>query len=243
MSTNLSEFYHGFEVHLKFRDRVLAGLPKRKDLLADMISANMKFVDDDKPPFDQVLEEDATAVGAVEPDEAVDLDAYCRVFERNAFGPAIVDRQIKALMREAAVGLRLVSTWGFRDSIAEYCVVGPIGTGAGPRQRRINFTDDAGVTRAEPDGTVDLAGNVMTRQGKRDIVSRSEYIERAALCFEVWVLETQMKAVGKRKAVITPVDMENMWAIAGEIGLGAGRSLGYGTFDVTHYRDMGGGKD
>jgi hypothetical protein len=82
-----------------------------------------------------------------------------------------------------------------------------------------------------PDGIDERPISVMTRQGPRTAIKRSEYVLRPFVTFDVCILHD-----GIGKGIIGPRELAGILDLAQWLGLGADRSQGSGTFSVESVR-------
>jgi len=202
--------YKRYQVELRFRDKILGGIPVAKELIEPWLRARGM----EEKAIKEVAEDVAEAVGAV---PAAEVERAWTTFKRDDKGIYIEERQIKALLREAAFVLRLTQKRGLRDTIAHGVFTEP---------DRIYLTRD-GQQITAPDGVIEGPIHVMTAQGPRSSLKRQDYIEKAEAQFTLMVAGP---STGEQ--TISVRDLAEMWIHAQDIGLGASRSQGYGKFSV-----------
>ncbi len=197
-----SKLYVIYRVTIMFRDKIFGGQPKSREILEKWIESKGEMP---REP----MEEKEKVLDLEEETEQV----WCG-FRRNGEGIYIRDFQVEALLSQCGTTLGItVKTRGSKGIIQHGLHVGP---------REIHFLD-----KHEADGYDDIAGHVMTPQGKRSILKRCDYVRHAELSFELKLLEGQKK--------LTEKDLLKMLHLGQENGLGSCRSMGGGKFDVIEF--------
>jgi len=207
--------YKRYHVTIKFRDKILGGIPVAKELLEPWLRGRGVPEGEVEPLAEKVAEE----VGAVEAAEKI--EKAWTTFKKDNKGMYIEERQIKGLLREAAFVLRLTAKRGLRDTIAHGVFTEP---------DKIYLSRDFGEILLVPDGAIETPIHVMTAQGPRSSLKRQDYAEHAEIEF---VLKVGGPPRGEQ--TITEKNLEELWEHAQDIGLGASRSQGYGKFNVEWY--------
>jgi len=197
-------------VEIEFRDKILGGIPKAEKLIEPWLKSRGVPSKAAKELAEEIKQD-------VETVEDLVASAWTG-FKIDETGPYIEERQVKALLKEAAFVLGLTKKARFKDSIAHGLFVKP---------ERIHFFRD-GNPVGKPDGSDESAIHVMTRRGPRAALKRSDYVERGSCMFEVWVAGP----------TITGKDLETLFTLGQEIGLGASRSQGYGKFDLKRFEPL-----
>jgi len=204
--------FRKYRVEIRFRERILGGIPKAKELIVPWLKGRgvpAKAVEE--------LAEEVEAEVEALPREDLET-AVWTTFKRDGDGVYIEERQIKALLKEAAFVLGLTRKARFRDSVAHGLFVKP---------ERIHLTR-GGEQVKEPDGYIESAIHVMTARGPRSALKRCDYVEKVDAGFEVWVAAP----------AITKEDLKQLFTLGQEIGLGASRSQGYGKFTVRRFEPV-----
>jgi len=153
-----------YEVTLQFRDKIVGGIPKSKEMIEGWLqSRNMGDL------VDQTIKEMGDQLDEI-------IDTMWTGFKADERGLYIETRQIKAMFKEAANIIRhAIKFQGFmRARIAEKVFIYP---------DRVYL----GVT--EPTGWEEKPIHVMTRQGPRDALKRYDYVERPMITFNLKVLD------------------------------------------------------
>ena len=139
-------------------------------------------------------------------------------------GLYIETRQVKAMLKQSASLLRITTQKiGSKQILAEGMEV----KGLPPTPERLYLGCE------QPDGHNEGPIHVKTAQGPRTSIKRVDYVERAELRFEIWVLKT----AAQEKRHIGKADLERILTHAQENGLGADRSQTRGKFDVVKFGD------
>jgi len=199
-------------VRIRFRDRVLGGIPKAKELLVPWLKSR-GIPSDAAKELAEEIEEEVEAVSA----EDIETAAWT-TFKRDKEGIYLEERQVKALLKEAAFVLGLTKKARFRDSISHGLFVKP---------EQIHLRREGEFVK-QPDGSIESAIHVMTRRGPRSALKRCDYVEKGEAEFEVWVAAP----------VVTGKDLERLFTLGQEIGLGASRSQGYGKFTLVKFQPI-----
>jgi len=199
-------------VRIRFRGKILGGIPKSKELIEPWLRGRGVPSSAAK----ELAEEIASEVESETLEEQV--EAAWTGFKKDEAGPYIEERQIKALLKEAAFVLGLTKKARFKDSIAHGVFVKP---------EKIHFMKGKKPVK-KADGHVESAIHVMTRRGPRSALKRCDYIEKGECTFHIWVAAP----------AVTEKDLEKMLKLGEEIGLGASRSQGYGKYDMTTFKPI-----
>lgn len=217
-----SSLYDRYRVAIAIRERIDGGTPKDPKLIEAWVKARTGH--DDAETQKQIEEHmpDVTAAS----DEVA--EGMWTTFKRNKIGIYVETRQVKAMLRECAVvlgitkkkrGSRQIIQHGFevrgRDGGSKIYLEGRDG-------------EDLEIFDEEK------AIHVMTAQGPRSAIKRTDYATNAVLEFEIWVLTTKTQETRHLGAK----DIETMLSLAQEDGLGANRSQGSGKFDVTRFEPL-----
>jgi len=208
----LQDLYKKYFAVIQFRDQVLGGIPKAKDLIEFWLRSRGLSGRDLKA----VAQETAIEVQAKET-ENHEIRNWTS-FKKDREGLFIEERQIKALLKEAAYVLRLSRIVGFRDSISHGVFVKP---------EKIHLLR-AGKPLHEPDGYVERPIHVLTRQGPRTSVVRQDFVLKPHSSFDLVVASPLVKFE----------DLQRLLRLGEEIGLGASRSQGYGKFVIKELKSI-----
>lgn len=210
MSRNL---YDRYAVTIAFREWLCGGTPRNQELIEAWVKA--------RTGHDDALTKQQTAEALAALTDQVAEKSWIG-FPADDRGLFVWSRQVKALFREAATMLRITTQkMGSKQIFQHGFEIKEPGTGG----------DRLHLDRKEADGTDESPIHVVTAQGPRTALRRMDYVTKAKLSFEIWVLRTEAaekRHVGKEEIV-------KMLAFCQENGLGASRSQGYGKFDVVEF--------
>jgi len=208
----LQDLYRKYAATIQFRDQVLGGIPKAKDL-TKLWPRSKGFSGRQPKPFAQKTTLEAQGK------ERENLETRNWTgFKKDRDGLFIEERQIKALLKEAAYVLRLLRMPGLRDSISHGVFVKP---------ERIRFLR-AGQPLRKPDGYVERPIHVLTRQGPRTSIVRQDLVLKPYSSFNLIVASPLLEFE----------DVEKLLRLGQEIGLGASRSQGFGKFVVEEFKPI-----
>jgi len=196
------ELYKKYRVKIKFRDKILGGIPKNPEMIKGWLAGR-------KVPKEEINER---AEKIAEEVQATEEEKAWTGFKSDKKGIYIEPRQIRAMLKEAAFVKRMTRTPGFRDSINHGLFIKP---------EKIYLTRD-GKEIKEPDGYEEKPIHVIGPRGKRTELKREDFVEKAEAEFEIWDATT----------VITKKDLQIMLTLGQEIGLGSSRSQDFGKFDI-----------
>jgi hypothetical protein len=208
-----SKLYDIYSVTVRARNRICGGMPKNKDLLRGWIAATTEH--DDATTDGQVA--DARAA-LLEPTEEKSWNGFRGDPE---LGLYVECRQLKALFKEAATMLRMTTDKRGSKQIFQH----------GFEVKAPDGSDRIYLGTKEPTAFAEGPIHVQTAQGPRTAIKRVDYVERAELSFEVWVLSTHASETRH----IGEADVVEMLRFGQENGFGADRSQGHGKFDVTAF--------
>lgn len=242
MSTSTATMFTRYQVRLRTRNRLVGGLPKSAKLIEGWLQRNAPAaglqthigVDDATgaevtAPLsaEQAVAETLAKTRAA---EAEQVKAVWTGFAQDGQGLYLEARCVKSMFKEAANVMRaLLETSGptngrhrdpgkrfknYRSKLAERVFV---------EGNRV----DLGAK--EPDGTEDRPIHVMTPQGPRTALKRYDYVEPRELAFTVKVLKDEL---------VDEDVLRLLLEYAGENGLGADRSQGFGTFDLVELSEI-----
>lgn len=208
--------YDRYRVQIKFRSWLCGGMPRNKDLIRTWVEAQTEHADEETNKQVAELEETVNEVS----------EKCWNGFPEGDEGLFIWTRQVKALFRECSTVLGMTREKRGSKQIIQHAfeVKGTHGLDL----QRIYLGKKA------PDGTEEKAIHVMTAQGPRSALRRTDYVEGVELTFEVWVLGTsaqESRHIGEK-------DIVRLLTLAQENGLGACRSQGHGKFDVVEFEKI-----
>jgi hypothetical protein len=211
--------WHKYEVEIRLRDRIVGGIPIIPEGAdrADMYEkwARGQGVENDKN-FEKSLPE-ALADDPDMPTTAEEVEGLETGFRRDENGLYIECRQPKAMLKEAAQRLGYyVQKRGSKQVLQHDLIV-----------RALDGSQKLYLDATEPSGKDARPISVVTRQGPRTAIKRFEYATQPTLVFRVHIL-----AEGIGEGIIDYEKLHDMLEFAQELGLGADRSKGEGTFDL-----------
>ena len=196
---------------------IAGGLPVDPRLIEAWQQANWKRNAKLLPGDPETAEEAAVRTAELVsglPSEETGWTTFARDHERRL---CIEGRQVKAAMKEASNILRLAlpeskngKPQAWRSRCAEQVFVA----------ERLLVLQPG---RTEPDDMLERPIHVMTAQGPRDAIKRTD------LCYD-WSLVCTLKVLSAKGALFTRDVLDTLFEYAGENGLGADRSQGFGRF-------------
>ncbi len=209
------------QITIKFRDKILAGVPASDDMLDYFMNARHMS---DKEKADLKSRVQDGKLTDAEKDEIKNM-AHC-VFEKDSEGQLCVwAANLKAMIREIMVCTGLTQrrpnkkageeSAGGRQLMQHTTHIDPL---------RCVFHRD-GKPLMKPDGYVDRIKHISDAAGQRSAIGRHDYIDKAELTF---ILRWPTKG----DKIFTEDDMKMVLAMCQENGLGASRSQSFGRFDV-----------
>jgi hypothetical protein len=235
-----SSLFVTYRARLRFRDRVVGGTPSNPKLIEGWLRAKMGVSQQEevRSLTQQTLRElglegelfdgeDVRFETLAAASEAIAKNSNTTMFKRDAAGLYVESRAVKAMLKEATAILFPGSNKGAGVEMNGAATVHKWGqTGKAPRSAAAEWIfvnpDHIGLGVIEPSG-IDLSiGHINGPQGARSTLDYYEYVERAAIEFEVLVLQDRVPAER----------WPEIWRYAQEMGLGAKRSQGFGRFDV-----------
>ena len=229
---NARALYDIYFVEIQIRDKICGGMPKNKDLIEAWVKSTTKY--NDEQTIAQTDEARAVLLEEV-------TERSWNGFPGDENGIFLWARQIKALFKECATMLRLtVAKSGSKQILQHGFEIKSPDAKAVNADRiylhgAVPATDRSpcGVVGPKPkaDGFYEGPIHVQTAQGPRSAIKRVDYVEKALVKFEVWVLATaagESRHVGRK-------ELEKMLTFGQENGLGADRSQGMGKFNVVKF--------
>lgn len=203
-----------YTVVIRFRDRLVGGVPiaapetDREKLYGSWQRGQQVESDGTSPTLTETLVSDE--------DMPVD-ELTGQGFKRDQDGLYIEARQVKAMLKEAAQRLGIVKNVRGSRQVLQHDL----------HVRALDGGQKIHVGRDEPDGVDERPISVITPQGPRTSLKRYEYITEPELAFEIRLL-----AGGIGNGLIDADTLHDMLELGSELGLGADRSQGEGTFDL-----------
>lgn len=214
--------YQKYAVELQFREKVYGGLPKHPDLL-DEHGRRLAGADDE---FLAKLKEEVAADEELTEVQLKELaEKSWTGFKSDAKGLYMSDYQIKAMLKMANDTLKLKGYTASKKQTMQH--------GLFVKPAKLHFIpSDTAVGRVtKPDGFDERAGTVRdVRTGQsRSIIRRADYVERATLLFEVWVVDNK---------AWPEAELRSAFELGQEIGLGSMRSYETGKFDLLKFEKI-----
>lgn len=231
--------YNKFRIRLKIRDKILGGIPKAESSTKWLLdSLNMSDIEEAEQ---QIIRTRLTKVVVDAQDDIDALESEIQAaiaeqkkkiatgFRSNEQGIYIGGHMIKALLRDSCEGLGMSGKKGGIANYKQYF-----------KKALIVKPDEIplGVKQANGDGQIGeeiTMGHVIGMQGPRSIIRFNDFVSKPVINFEIWV-----PAFGSK---ITLKKLTALLEHGGEIGLGSGRSLNYGKYDVELVEQFEGGGD
>lgn len=236
------EVFATYAAELRFRDRVVGGIPSNPKLIEAWLRTKMGITAEEEVMAltvetlrdlgiePEVLDESGaqTFDTLAQASEAIAKKSHLTMFKRDEAGLYLESRIVKAMLKEQVAVLYpgSVAAATDRESAAELRAHRWGQTGKGPKAAIAEWCvidpDRIPLGVAEPTG-IDLSvGHVTGPQGPRSTLDLYEYVERAAVSFTVMVLQDRVR----------DLYWPHIWLAAQEGGLGSKRSQGFGRFDL-----------
>ena len=208
-----------YDLKMRFRDRLMGGIPKNPDLIGDWLKARM--------PSDAAIAKRTVAGEAIssvetltkeveQTIEAVEERAWTG-FQSDDHGLFVRQDHIKAHFKDCGNVLRvLAEVTAFRSKIADRVF---------PEPPRIYLYSQ--VTEdifSEPDGYWEHPVHVMTPRGKRSALKRTDYVKQPMIRLTLRVLDDK---------TITEKHLRDILEYGSVHGFGAERGLGNGQYEFT----------
>ena len=205
--------YDIYRCTIAFRDRLCGGVPRNKELIKAWVTAGTEHNDEMSEAQTQ------EAKDAIINDVAE--KSWIGFFEDAEKGLWMHTRNVKSAFKQGASMLRITTTKiGSKQIFAE-----------GSEIKGLDGSDRIYLDRKTPDGTDEKPIHVMTAQGPRTALKRFDYVTKAKISFELWVLKT---AVAEKRHV-GEEELIRVLTFLQENGIGADRSQGEGKFDVIEF--------
>jgi hypothetical protein len=212
-----SPIYNRYAVTIQFRDRLVGGTPRNKELLGDWIKARTGFED---AKSQEQIADIAAHIEEVSEKSWIGF----QVEKNDEKGLFIPTRNIKSHLRECCNILKIIAA--AKKHVREMLEIKPPGE---PKGERLY------LGKMQPDGVEERVIHVDTPLGPRSAIKKTDYVEKQRLSFEVWILGTSPNAkhhLGKDQLV-------EMLRYGQEGAIGADRSQGYGKYDVIEFSQIG----
>ncbi len=208
--------YDIYAIAIRLRERLNGGMPRNKELIRAWVESTTGFKDE---ATEKLIQADADLVV-----NAVAEKMWIGFPEDAAKGIFIECRQVKAMLKQSASLLGITKKkLGSKQVLAEGMEVKALDGGS-----RIY------LGKMGPDGTEEKAIHVMTAQGPRTALKKTDFINSPELVFELWVLKTATA----EKRHVGEDEVTSILQHAQENGLGASRSQGHGKFDVVAFKKL-----
>lgn len=222
-----STLFTTYRARLRFRDRLEGGVPMSPKIIEAWLrsKAGIEAEEEIRRATLRTLLE----LGAdVTPDMSFEemekaSEALAATRQTNGFkvdegGLYIESRQIKAMLKESINILYAGDRWGKtkkgpKSFFAERVFINP---------------DHVRLSRTDPDGIDLFIGHVSGAKGPQSTLTYHQYVERAAIDFDVMVCKDE----------VSPEHWPEIWIHAQENGLGALRSQGFGRFDIEQWETV-----
>lgn len=221
-----------YHASLTFRHRIMGGIPKNPKMIEGWLRSKAGF--DDAAEVQTMLIRtvhqlhpeieltgNETLEELIEASSKVAGEMNTNGFYRDANGLYIESRYIKSMLREACNVFFAGEKWGRTKKSA-----------IGYFRERVHINPGRiYLNRMEPTDIVQWVGHVTGPKGPQSILAYVEYVENATINFDVKVLRGS-------EVDLTELRWAEIWVYAQDNGLGAYRSQGFGTFDLTRW-DVG----
>lgn len=209
--------WNEYDVEIRFRDRLVGGIPIVPEGAerADAYEGWARGQDVEPEAAHELADKLAS-----DPDMPVtteDVEGLATGFRSDDVGIYIEARQVKALIREASQRLGIIKTVRGSRQVVQHDL----------HVRSRDGDQKLYLDRDRADGTDVRPISVITRQGPRTAIKRFDYVTQGTLTFRIRVL-----AGGIGNDLIGEARLRDILELGSELGLGADRSQGEGTFDV-----------
>ena len=160
------ELYRKYQVVIKFRDKLLGGIPRSDNLIAGWL---------DSRGMSDAVDKTIKEVNLVDEENK----AWTGFKVNKAGNPIFEARCIEALAKESSSVLYLAkASPGLKQHLQHAFFVKP---------------DSLILQDNYPDTYVELCAHVQGPRGPRSILKRHDYVEGVTLSFEIWKLDTVRK--------------------------------------------------
>lgn len=216
-----------YAVSLSFRERIVGGIPTLPTRDANGYAGWLKGQGLEAADIAELAPKLADDPDM--PEEAEPVEATATGFRRTPDGEAYIEaRQVKAMLKEAAQRLGIVKRVRGSKQVLQHDlhVRGEDGT-------QMILLNPAPVEVKRESRPI----SVITIKGPRTSLKEFEYVEAPTLDFHVYLL-----ADGIGDGLIDEAKLRDMLELGQDLGLGADRSQGEGTFDVLEIEYLGQGE-
>lgn len=218
------EHWRVLRVEIMLREWMLAGKPASLDAANAMLKA--RGLDDHIEAVADITDPTDRAAAA---ERVASTDSLCEFTRRpGKNGIWMPSNNVKAGLKEnwSVLGLRM-DVRGSRGALAEGMFV--VGVGAPDDKEWIRVGD-------QPSGVYTNVAHTTGPSGPVSSIKRHEYVDKAPLAFDIMI--ANVKNVADK---ISDDELAKTLVHFQEHGLGAGRSQGFGKFDVVSVTPMGEG--
>ena len=215
-----------YDLKMRFRDRLMGGIPKNPDLIGDWLKARMPSdaaIINRRAAGETISSVETLAKEVEETIEAVEERAWTG-FQSDDNGLFVRQDHVKAHLKDCANVLRgLAEVTAFRSKVADRVFPEP------PRIYLYSQVAPAigineGDVFSEPDGYWEHPVHVMTPRGKRSALKRTDYVSQPMIRLNLRVLDDK---------TITEKHLRDILEYGSVHGFGAERSLGNGQYEFT----------
>jgi hypothetical protein len=217
--------WYEYEAEVRFVDRIVGGIPVIPEG-TDRADAYEKWARGQEVENDPTFEKPLGQALAAEDDMPVTADQIEGLetgFRADDLGLYIEARQVKAMLRESAQRLGLIKkVRGTRQVLQHDLLV-----------RAQDGSQKLHLGVEEPTGKDSRPISVVTRQGPRTAIKTFSYVTEPVLTFRIKVL-----AGGVGDGIIDLDTLQDMLDFGGDLGLGADRSQGEGTFELVSLKQI-----
>lgn len=134
-------------------------------------------------------------------------------FEVDKDGLFIEERNVKAMLREAG----MITTVGKRAGFGDF-----VRSGVFAKPEKIHLKRDESTIK-KPDGYIDRIVLTKGRCKNRCALKRLDFVTQPHIDFELWVAAV----------ALSDEEVQSLFLLGQEVGLGACRTQGFGKFDAT----------
>jgi hypothetical protein len=202
-----------YKVSLQFTNEIMGGTPKSPELIWDWLEARKA------PDPEKNAEEIEAGIDASE-------DRSWSGFQRqDGVGLCLRGYHVKAHIKDCANILRAMLpkrgkadgtevAMAWRSMVADRCYV---------------VEDYIPLGAKEPSGFFEHPVHVMTRQGPRNALKRTDYVDKPTITFTLKLLADK---------VVTEEVLRQLFEYGGTHGMGSDRGMGFGRYEVAELTEM-----
>lgn len=206
-----------WDVELRFTNWLMGGTPKNPELIADWLEVRGVKTPKNNPflgelqPRDMEAEAEEIKAGI----EATEERSWCGFQSQNGQGPCLRGYHVKAHMKDCANILKgILDVKALRSKVADRCYV---------------VDDYIPLGVKEPSGYFEHPVHVMTAQGPRSALKRSDYVDSPTIKFRLRVLADK---------VVDKALLEHIFEYGGTHGMGSDRGMGFGRYELVGLTEM-----